>query len=105
MSENLKHECGIALIRLFKHSSFYEEKYGDQFYGLHIIEKLMKRQKHRGQDGAGIAHFNFLDNDLSPGISHFRSASGKAMEEILGKMDAKFRSAEYKTDGTFSSLF
>ena len=52
MSEEIKHECGIALIRLLKPLSFYREKYGSAFYGLNKLCLLMEKQHNRGQDGA-----------------------------------------------------
>jgi amidophosphoribosyltransferase len=55
MSESIKHECGIALIRLLKPLDYYQEKYGTAFYGLNKLHLLMQKQRNRGQDGAGIA--------------------------------------------------
>ncbi len=54
MSDSLKHECGIALIRLLKPLSYYQEKYGSTLYGLKKLYLLMVKQQNRGQDGAGI---------------------------------------------------
>src|SRR5512145_2894607 len=55
MSESIKHECGIAMIRLRKPPEFYIEKYGTWHYGLQKMYLLMEKQHNRGQDGAGIA--------------------------------------------------
>ena len=55
MSENIKHECGFAYIRLLKPLSYYKDKYGTVFYGLKKLHYLMAKQKNRGQDGAGIS--------------------------------------------------
>jgi len=55
MSENIKHECGFAYIRLLKPLSYYKDKYGTVFYGLKKLHFLMEKQKNRGQDGAGIS--------------------------------------------------
>ena len=55
MSEPIKHECGIALVRLLKPLEFYHQKYGTAFYGLNKLHLLMQKQRNRGQDGAGIA--------------------------------------------------
>lgn len=55
MSEQIKHECGLAFVRLLKPLQFYQDKYGDSFYGLHKLQILMQKQRNRGQDGAGIA--------------------------------------------------
>ena len=55
MSDFIKHECGIALIRLLKPLEFYQEKYGTPLYGLNKLNLLMQKQRNRGQDGAGVA--------------------------------------------------
>src|SRR5210317_489786 len=64
MSEPIKHECGIALVRLLKPLEFYLSKYGTPFYGLNKLHLMMQKQHNRGQDGAGIAS---LKLDLDPG--------------------------------------
>ena len=55
MSDQIKHECGIALIRLLKPLEYYLAKYGTSFYALQKLHLLMQKQHNRGQDGAGIA--------------------------------------------------
>ena len=55
MSDEIRHECGIAYLRLRKSLSFYHQKYGTAFYGLNKLYLLMEKQHNRGQDGAGIA--------------------------------------------------
>ena len=55
MSDAIKHECGIALVRLLKPLDFYQEKYGTAFYGLEKMRLLLQKQRNRGQDGAGLA--------------------------------------------------
>jgi len=55
MSELIKHECGIAVVRLLKPLDFYKKKYGTPLYGMNKLRLLMKKQRNRGQDGAGIA--------------------------------------------------
>ena len=54
MSDFLKHECGIAMIRLLKPISYYKEKYGSSLYGFNQLFLLMEKQHNRGQDGAGV---------------------------------------------------
>ena len=54
MSDSIKHECGIALIRLLKPLKYYKDKYDDPIYGFHKLFLLMEKQHNRGQDGAGI---------------------------------------------------
>ena len=53
--EQLKHECGVALVRLLKPQSYYEQKYGTQSYALNKLYLMMEKQHNRGQEGAGIA--------------------------------------------------
>ena len=53
--EPLKHECGVAMVRLLKPLSYYQEKYGTPLWGLHKMYLLMEKQHNRGQEGAGLA--------------------------------------------------
>ena len=53
--EQLKHECGVAMIRLLKPLEYYEKKYGTWMYGLNKLYLLMEKQHNRGQEGAGLA--------------------------------------------------
>ena len=55
MSDSIKHECGLAVIRLLKPLDFYHKKYGTTLYGLNKLQLLLQKQRNRGQDGAGIA--------------------------------------------------
>ena len=64
MSDAIKHECGVALIRLRKPFSFYQEKYGSAFYGIEKMRLLLQKQRNRGQDGAGLANIKL---DPKPG--------------------------------------
>lgn len=83
MSDQIKHECGIALIRLLKPLTYYREKYGTSFYGLNKMYLLMEKQHNRGQDGAGLANIKF---DVEPGrryISRHRSNSNKPIQDIF----------------------
>ena len=64
MSESIKHECGIALIRLLKPFSYYTEKYKSPLFGISRLYLMMEKQHNRGQDGAGIASIKF---DTEPG--------------------------------------
>lgn len=90
MSEQIKHECGIALIRLLKPLSYYHEKYGTALYGLNKLYLLMEKQHNRGQDGAGIATIKL---DVQPGkryISRHRSMGANAVAEIFEYVQNKF---------------
>lgn len=90
MSDAIKHECGIALVRLLKPLDYYIEKYGSVTYGINKMYLLMEKQHNRGQDGAGIANIKF---DVKPGqryISRYRSNTNQAIKEIFEKIHAKF---------------
>ena len=94
MSDQVKHECGIALIRLLKPLSFYQEKYGTSFYGVNKLYLLMEKQHNRGQDGAGAANIKF---DVEPGsqyISRYRSIAPQALKEIFEKINGNFADAQ-----------
>ncbi|MBP7512181.1 MAG: amidophosphoribosyltransferase, partial [Bacteroidia bacterium] len=84
MSDPIKHECGIAMIRLLKPLSFYEEKYGTALYGLKKLYLLMEKQHNRGQDGAGLGVIKF---DPEPGEQYIfrqRANGSNAIAEIFG---------------------
>ncbi|MCC9136274.1 amidophosphoribosyltransferase [Pontibacter silvestris] len=86
MSDSIKHECGIALIRLRKPIEYYTEKYGTPMYGINKLYLLMQKQHNRGQDGAGVASIKI---DAVPGIeyiSRFRSVKTRAIDSIFGKI-------------------
>jgi len=91
MSELIKHECGIALIRLLKPLGYYLAKYGTSFYGLNKLHLLMQKQHNRGQDGAGIANIKF---DLEPGnryINRIRSNSQTPIIDVFKQVFQKIR--------------
>lgn len=90
MSDAIKHECGIALIRLLKPLSYYQEKYGTPYYGINKLYLLMEKQHNRGQDGAGIATIKF---DVKPGhryISRYRAMGSNAVADIFEYVQKKF---------------
>jgi len=96
MSEPIKHECGIVVLRLLQPLEYYMEKYGTAFYGLNKLYLLMEKQHNRGQDGAGVANIKF---DVAAGqryISRRRSISGNAIQEIFSDIFSKFQSLEQK---------
>jgi amidophosphoribosyltransferase len=89
MSDQIKHECGIALIRLKKPLEYYIEKYGTAAYGLNMLYLLMEKQHNRGQDGAGVANIKL---DMEPGdryISRVRSNSNQPIKEIFEKINGR----------------
>ena len=94
MSDSIKHECGIAFIRLLKPLSFYQEKYGTALYGLNKLYLLMEKQQNRGQDGAGIATIKL---DVKPGnryISRHRSMEKNAVQDIFSYVMKRFAAVE-----------
>jgi len=94
MSDAIKHECGIALLRLKKPLDFYVNKYGTAFYGLNKLYLLMEKQHNRGQDGAGVANIKF---DMKPGeryISRARSVDPKPLQDIFSKINKRFQEIE-----------
>ncbi|MCE2790473.1 MAG: amidophosphoribosyltransferase [Saprospiraceae bacterium] len=83
MSDSIKHECGLALIRLRKPLSYYHEKYGTALYGLQKMQLLMQKQRNRGQDGAGLVTIKL---DSYPGtryISRKRSNSPQYLKDLF----------------------
>lgn len=89
MSDAIKHECGIALLRLKKPLSFYKEKYGTAFYGIQKMYLLMEKQHNRGQDGAGFASIKL---DVAPGeryISRVRSNDAQAIQDVFSQINAR----------------
>jgi amidophosphoribosyltransferase len=92
MSDSIKHECGIALLRLKKPLQFYLDKYGSAFYGINKLHLLMEKQHNRGQDGAGVANIKF---DMDPGdryISRTRSIKKSPIQDIFDQINSRFKS-------------
>jgi amidophosphoribosyltransferase len=90
MSEAIKHECGIAMIRLLKPLEYYQQKYGSLSYGISKLCLLMEKQHNRGQDGAGIAGVKF---DIEPGnhyISRERSVSSTPIKDIFAQVGQEY---------------
>ncbi|RLD67917.1 MAG: amidophosphoribosyltransferase [Bacteroidetes bacterium] len=86
MSEQIKHECGIAFVRLLKPLEYYRAKYGTSFYGINKMYLLMEKQHNRGQDGAGIANIK-LDTD--PGMKYIdlvRSVDSSPIKDIFAQI-------------------
>jgi amidophosphoribosyltransferase len=90
MSDQLHHECGLAVLRLLKPLRYYQEKYGSPFYALNKLYLLMEKQHNRGQDGAGVANIKL---DMEPGqryISRYRSNDRQAIQDIFGRIHGRF---------------
>ena len=89
MSDPIKHECGIVLLRLLKPMSYYIEKYGSPYYGINKMYLLMQKQHNRGQDGAGFVSVKF---DPEPGENYIfrrRSVENQPLQDIFGKISRK----------------
>ncbi len=89
MSDALKHECGIAFIRLLKPLEYYKQKYGSAFYGVNKMYLMMEKQHNRGQDGAGFASIKL---DTPPGeryISRVRSSASQPIQDIFSQINER----------------
>ena len=90
MSDSLKHECGVAMLRLLKPLEFYKEKYGTSFYGLKKMYLLMEKQRNRGQDGAGLANVK-LDTPVGKRyISRKRSTNDNPIQDLFENINKRF---------------
>ena len=93
--EQLKHECGVAMIRLLKPLSYYERKYGTWRYGLNKLYLMMEKQHNRGQEGAGVACVN-LDAPAGEEYMFRERAEGKdAITEVFKHVDKSFEGQLY----------
>ena len=91
MSDAIKHECGIALIRLKKPLKYYQEKYGSSLYGINKMYLMMEKQHNRGQDGAGFASIKF---DMGPGeryISRVRSCESQPIQDVFNQISSRIQ--------------
>jgi amidophosphoribosyltransferase len=103
MSDSIKHECGIAVIRLLKPLEYYHKKYGTAFYGVNKMYLMMEKQHNRGQYGAGFASIKF---DIPPGyryISRKRSNAAMPIQDIFSYINTEINQyfsehPEYKED-------
>ena len=89
MSDAIKHECGISLIRLLKPLEYYKEKYGTAFYGVNKMYLMMEKQHNRGQDGAGFASIKL---NMAPGeryISRQRSVAQQPIQDIFAQINTR----------------
>ncbi len=101
MSDPIKHECGIALIRLRKPLQYYIDKYGSPAYASKKLYLLMEKQHNRGQDGAGVANIKV---DIAPGyryISRYRSVEQQPIQDIFQKINKKYKKARKEGNGNY----
>ena len=89
--ETLKHECGVALIRLFKPLEYYEEKYGTWMYGLNKLYLLMEKQHNRGQEAAGLACVKLQANPGEEYMFRERALGAGAITEIFDTVHSHFK--------------
>jgi len=93
MSDAIKHECGISLIRLLKPLEYYRKKYGTAFYGVNKMYLMMEKQHNRGQDGAGFASIKL---NMSPGeryMSRVRSVESQPIQDIFAQINERINTS------------
>jgi amidophosphoribosyltransferase len=99
MSDAIKHECGLAFIRLLKPFSFYQQKYGTVLYGLNKLYLLMEKQHNRGQDGAGIATIKLNTEPGYPFMHRLRSNATQAIADLFAQVGNEIKELEkYQPD-------
>ncbi len=100
MSDSIKHECGIALLRLQKPLRYYQEKYGSLFFGIYKMYLMLEKQHNRGQDGAGFASIKF---DMNPGdsfMSRVRSSENQPIQDIFSKINSSINTVFHELGNT-----
>src|ERR671939_2189561 len=99
MSDEIKHECGLAFIRLRKPFSYYQQKYGTVLYGLNKMYLLMEKQHNRGQDGAGIATVKLDTEPGYPFLHRIRSNVNQSIAELFRQISEEVLELEkYQRD-------
>jgi amidophosphoribosyltransferase len=91
MSDAIKHECGLAFIRLRKSFSYYQQQYGTVMWGLNKMYLLMEKQHNRGQDGAGLAAVKLNVEPGYPFLSRMRSGQPQPIADIFQKIGEEFK--------------
>ena len=104
MSDKIQHECGVALIRLLKPLSFYQQKYGSSRYGLHKMYQLMDKMINRGQDGAGVATVKLDVEAGTPYIDRLRSVAPKATQDIFSQINDLYINAKQKNPSEYQNI-
>ena len=89
MSDKIKHECGIALIRLLKPLDFYQKKYGTKSFGINKMYLMMEKQHNRGQDGAGFATVKINAKPGQKYIYRERSSAKQPIQEVFSRVNEK----------------
>jgi amidophosphoribosyltransferase len=99
MSDALKHECGIAMVRLLKPLAFYKKKYGTAFYGVNKMYLMMEKQHNRGQDGAGFASIKLDPTAGARYISRVRSNKSQPIQDIFAQINNRINAEFEKNPG------
>ncbi|MFM6924417.1 MAG: amidophosphoribosyltransferase [Ferruginibacter sp.] len=99
MSDEIKHECGLAFIRLRKPFSYYQQQYGTVMYGLNKLYLLMEKQHNRGQDGAGIAAVKLNTEPGYPFMHRIRSGANQPIADLFAQIGKEYNEVErYQPD-------
>ena len=99
MSDEIKHECGLAFIRLRKNFSYYQQQYGSVLYGLNKLYLLMEKQHNRGQDGAGIATIKLNVEPGYPFLHRLRSSANQPIADLFFQIGKEIEEIEkYQPD-------
>ena len=93
MSDAIKHECGVALIRLRKPISYYREKYGSEMYAINRLYLMMEKQHNRGQEGAGLACIKLQAQAGEEYIFRQRAMGNGAIKEIFANVHSEISQA------------
>ena len=100
MSDHIKHECGIALIRLLKTLEYYQKKYGTKSYGVNKMYLMMEKQHNRGQDGAGLATVKINAKPGEKYIFRERSSAKQPIQEIFSRISERIQASDSNQNNT-----
>ena len=100
MSDHIKHECGIALIRLLKPLEYYQKKYGTKSYGINKMYLMMEKQHNRGQDGAGLATVKINAKPGEKYIFRERSSAKQPIQEIFSRISERIQASDSNQNNT-----
>ncbi|HOY94425.1 MAG TPA: amidophosphoribosyltransferase, partial [Catalimonadaceae bacterium] len=103
MSDPIKHECGVALIRLKKPLQYYIDTYNNPSWAAQKLYLLMEKQRNRGQDGAGVANIKLDMEAGKPYIHRHRSIDPNPITSIFSKIEKKFRKAQESNKALFTN--
>src|SRR3954464_2298333 len=99
MSDAIKHECGLAFVRLRKSFSYFQQKYNSVLYGLNKLYLLMEKQHNRGQDGAGVAAVKLDTEPGYPFMYRIRSNAPQPIADVFARIGKEIEDVEkYQPD-------